>query len=127
MRIYSNDSQKMLNLLVIWSQEPTNLVKFYNLLGVNLQPEQHGNGPLHYAAQLSGNTIFEIYPAASAEKVTQNIRLGFDVDNLATILDEITKIGGTIHQAAKMSDWGYRAVILDPEGRKVELIERPKS
>jgi len=117
----------MLNLLVIWSQVLTDLVKFYNLLGLNLQPEQHGNGPIHYTAQLSGNTIFEIYPTTSAENVTQNIRLGLDVDNLAIVLDKITETDGAIHQPAKMSDWGYRAVVLDPEGRKVELIERSES
>ena len=97
------------------------------LLGLNLQPEQHDTGPMHYTAQLSGNAVFEIYPTTSAENVTQNIRLGFYVDNLAIVLDKIAETGGIIYQPAKMSDWGYRAVVLDPEGRKVELIERSES
>ncbi|OJJ19395.1 hypothetical protein BKI52_21540 [marine bacterium AO1-C] len=117
----------MLNLLVIWSQEITTLVKFYNLLGVQLQQEQHGKGPIHYAAQLSETNVFEIYPATSAEKVTRNIRLGFQVEQLDIVLNTLIEAGFVVHQPAKKSTWGYRAVILDPEGRKIELVEQSMS
>lgn len=117
----------MLNLLVIWSQESEALVEFYAILGIQLLPEQHGKGPQHYAAQGPASTVFEIYPATSDEKVTRNIRLGFEITQLDTVLAQLTAAGFAIHQPAKASAWGYRAVVLDPEGRKVELIERPEA
>ena len=113
----------MLNLLVIKSQDLTKSVAFYTLLGLKFIEEQHGKGPVHFAAQMDGGTVFEIYPANSAEKVTQNIRLGFVVEDLDKTLQSLIAAGFRIAQPAAQSRWGYRAVAIDPEGRKVELTE----
>ena len=57
-----------LNLLVIQSEEHSNTVRFYELLGLHFQEEQHGKGPVHWAAT-SGGLVMEIYPARSSDEV----------------------------------------------------------
>ncbi|MEO0896215.1 MAG: VOC family protein [Bacteroidota bacterium] len=53
------------------------------------------------------------------------MRLGFFVEELDSFLKIIKAKGLTIHQEASSHPWGYSAVLLDPDGRKVELTERP--
>lgn len=111
----------MLNLLVIKVQDMTKLVDFYSLLDLEFIEEQHGKGPVHFAAEMKDGSVFEIYPADTAEKTTQNVRLGFAVKDLDKTLQNLEVAGFRIAQPAAKSRWGYRAVAIDPEGRKVEL------
>ena len=45
-------------------------------------------------------------------------------ENLEVILENLVKADFVVNRPATSSTWGYRAVVLDPEGRKVELIEK---
>jgi hypothetical protein len=51
-----------LNLIVIRSLDAVRLVAFYRMLGISFVEEQHGNGPVHWAADLDG-LVLEVYPA----------------------------------------------------------------
>ena len=53
-----------LNLIVLRSPEPVKSVAFYQLLGIGFEQEQHGTGPVHWAAE-TGSVVLEIYPAQS--------------------------------------------------------------
>lgn len=46
-----------LNLLVIRSSEPARTVGFYELLGLRFCEEQHGKGPVHWAADVDGVVV----------------------------------------------------------------------
>lgn len=66
-----------LNLLVLYVSDLERSRTFYELLGLDLRREQHG-GPVHYAAELDGGTVLELYPTPPGGPVTR-VRLGFDV------------------------------------------------
>jgi predicted enzyme related to lactoylglutathione lyase len=111
-----------LNLIVIRSQEPARTVGFYELLGLNFQEEQHGKGPVHWAAELDGQ-VLEIYPAKTMQDVDSSTRLGFQIRSIEDVINSLRSKGAEIVQSPQTSDWGLRAVIRDPDGRSVELAE----
>jgi catechol 2,3-dioxygenase-like lactoylglutathione lyase family enzyme len=68
----------MLDLLVIYTERLEECRDFYTALGLTLAREQHGTGPVHYAAELDGGLVLEIYPAPH-DRVTGRLRLAFTV------------------------------------------------
>jgi predicted enzyme related to lactoylglutathione lyase len=112
-----------LRLLVVKTRRLEEVRAFYQSLGVALAPEQHGQGPLHYAGQI-GEAIFEVYPQQGDEVTDTSTRLGFAVDDLGRVLESLRAAGTPVISQAKATPWGTRAVVRDPDGRAVELYQR---
>jgi len=111
------------NLIVIRSANMEALAKFYSaLLDVELTKHRHGQGPEHYGCEL-GFFCFEIYPKRSDEDDTTAVRLGFLVDSIRDAFARLGRFEYNVVSSPKESPWGVRAVIDDPEGHRVELIE----
>lgn len=111
-----------LNLLVLRAKQPAKLAGFYSKLGLEFKLEQHGAGPGHYSSE-KGGAVFEIYPMENETASTRNTRIGFVVDSLDPIINSVGAEGAVL-SVPRDSEWGRRAVIVDPEGHKVELLER---
>lgn len=111
------------NLIVVRSLDPARTVAFYELLGIPLQQEQHGSGPVHWAIDLDG-LVLEVYPAKTEKEVDQTTRLGFEVEEIAAILSRLRSFGIKVLSELKPSQWGLRAVVQDPDGRSVELVQQ---
>ena len=109
-----------LNLVVIRAQDPDRLAGFYQTLGLQFQ-KRHGEGPEHFAAEMDGS-VFEIYPQA-AKPATTSVRLGFQVTHLASLFDALINQGATFVKKPSPSPWGERAILRDPEGHTVELMQ----
>lgn len=99
-------------------------VEFYRALGLAFVAEQHGRGPRHWAAQIAG-VVLEIYPLNDGQAADHSTRLGFTVGNLDEKLSALKSAGVTIAAESKSTSWGLRAVVQDPDGRSVELLQRP--
>ncbi|MGQ0479730.1 MAG: VOC family protein [Pseudonocardia sp.] len=52
--------------------------EFYAEVGLPLVREQHGTGPVHFAAELPGGLVLELYPGQPG-RTTERLRLGFTV------------------------------------------------
>lgn len=52
-----------IDLVVIYTNQLEECRAFYAGIGLHLEPEQHGRGPAHYAAVLTGGAVLELYPA----------------------------------------------------------------
>lgn len=112
-----------LNLLVIRATDPSNLARFYSILGLDFVEEKHGSGPPHLSCNL-GSSVFEIYPLGSKSQPTTGTRLGFEVQSLKETLNNLTVSGSSkVLQPPHETEWGLTALVLDPEGHKVELRE----
>ena len=111
-----------MNLIVVRSLEPSRTLAFYKMLGLDFHEEQHGSGPVHWAADLDG-LVLEIYPAKSAEEVNVTTRLGFDVNDAASVLNTLQLSDVKIISDLKQTKWGLRAVVRDADGRSVELVQ----
>lgn len=101
---------------------------FYEQLGLSFTQESHGQGPLHYVATIN-RLVIELYPQNSDDQQGKEnsdpIRIGFTIGFLDNVIQSIQEKGNKIHSMPRQTQWGYRAVIIDPDGRKVELAERP--
>ena len=113
-------NQIALNLIVIRVEDLTRSKKFYEILGINFSYEQHGKGEKHLSAVLSG-IVFEIYPSNNNID-TSGLRLGFRVSSVDKTIEDLEEIAVVIVSPAKNSEWGRRAVVLDPDGHKIELV-----
>ncbi len=110
-----------LNLMVLRCRDLKVSVSFYQRLGLTFIQHRHGKGPEHYSADLNG-AVFELYPLVSEDTSTRGTRIGFrvaSVDNTLAALDDPS----AIHSPAQSSEWGRRAVIIDPDGHRIELNE----
>ncbi len=114
-------SSPTLNLVVLRCRDSEASVSFYQRLGLTFIRHRHGKGPEHYSADLNG-TVFELYPLVSEDTSTRGTRIGFrvtSVDSTLSALDDPS----AIHSPAQSSEWGRRAVIIDPDGHRIELTE----
>lgn len=89
-----------LSLLVLYCTDLDGCRRFYTALGLDFSPEQHGQGPGHWAAVLAGGTVLELYPATAA-RTTGAVRLG-----LVVTVGDLTP---------------GRHLLYDPDGRAVEV------
>lgn len=97
-------------------------IAFYTRLGLRFSRHRHGSGSEHFSAELSG-VVFEIYPAALDAASTVGTRIGFRVPSVNAALAAIADYPASIVSPAKDSEWGRRAVVTDPDGHRIELLE----
>ena len=114
-------SPLQLNLVVLRVADIEISARFYEALGISFTPEQHGKGPRHLSGH-AGRVLLEIYPAVDG-LTTRALRLGFSIPSMDKALANITPAGGSVLSEPKASEWGVRAVVVDPDGHKIELIE----
>lgn len=113
-----------LTLLVLKTPQVDRLRAFYQTVGVEFTEEQHGQGPRHYAGQV-GDVVIELYPLADdGATVDTSTRLGFSVDKLTEVVQALEGIGTHVVKQPSQTAWGLQAVVKDPDGRSVELIQR---
>lgn len=112
-----------LNLLVLKTAQLEQLQAQYSLLGLSFVYHQHGNGPFHYACEQE-DFVLELYPLPQhQEQTAPTIRLGFEVGNLATLLQQLQHSTWEMHTPIQTKPWGKTAVVQDLDGRKIELKE----
>lgn len=117
-------SNVKLALLVLKTRQVDALRTFYSSLGIKLIEEQHGKGPIHFAGPI-GDGVLEIYPLPEDGSVADGTtRLGFSVEGLGEIISELKARNTPIVSEPKVTQWGLRAVVRDPDGRSVELYGR---
>lgn len=113
-----------LRLLVIRTAEPEKLAKFYTILGFTFDYHKHGNSPFHYSATF-GQTVLEIYPLTKSQTgADKNLRLGFGIDNFDNIIDELKENNISFLLEPTQTDFGFMAIIEDPDGRKLEISKK---
>ena len=116
-------SSLSLYLVVLRSADTEKSITFYNRIGLKFKAHQHGAGEPHFASEVKQG-VFEIYPSSKEYPITRGTRIGFTVKSIDAILKEFAGSPSSICMPPKDSKWGRRAVLLDPDGHKVELLEK---
>ncbi|RBL89987.1 VOC family protein [Chitinophaga flava] len=112
-----------LNLLVIKTNQMLEVAAFYTLLGFEFEYHQHGKGPFHYASK--STPLLEIYPLPQqVSQPDKTTRLGFKVRELDKMVEHLEGRGMPVIARPIMTEWGYHAIVQDPDGRKIELTEQ---
>lgn len=72
-----------------------------------------------------GPLVLEIYPLAKGqEEVDKNLRIGFAIDNFQEILLKLKEANIQFFMEPALTEFGYLAVIADPDNRKTELYSK---
>ena len=109
-----------LNLVVLRVADLERSAAFYRTLGLTFTKHAHGSGPEHYASEADG-FVFELYPATAKQPATASARIGFAVVDVDATLAAVA--GSSVVTPAADSPWGRWAVVADPDGHRVELVE----
>ena len=95
---------------------------FYARLGLQFSQHRHGSGAEHFAAELPGG-VFEIYPLSADGRSTLGTRIGFRVPSVDDALAALSDFPDAVVTPARDFEWGRRAVVADPDGHRVELVQ----
>ena len=110
-----------LNLVVIRAASLEASRQFYEALGLSFVVEKHGAGPDHLTASV-GDAVFEIYPRGN-RPASEGVRLGFRTPDVATSVAAVEQLGAVIASPLRDGPWGRRAVVIDPDGHRVEISD----
>lgn len=110
-----------LRLLVIRVTDLERSRSWYERLGFEFSQEQHGDGPVHYAAAEAG-FVFELYPESPSNPVSSGVRLGFCVPDVRAIVDTQRLSESVVLEPERRSE-RFGTVLVDPDGIKVEIHE----
>lgn len=115
--------------LILFSNQLPEVVRFYRAIGLELEPERHEEGPIHYVSELGPThfAVFEGPPGEAPEFRTGGSTFpGFAVDSLEEALSGAKSFGARVVQEPTEYPWGRRALVVDPDGRVIELFQRPE-
>ena len=115
--------------LVLFATDADKTAAFYRAIGVPLEDEDHGEGPIHFAAEI-GPVHFAVYrteiPSAGVTpwRGAGSDFAGFYVDSLDEAVASVTTLGAPLLTEHQIRPWGCRVVAEDPDGRAVEINQR---
>jgi lactoylglutathione lyase len=113
-------------LLVLRTSDTKRLAEFYVLFDLTFEYHKHGNSPYHYSASI-GQTVLEIYPLAKGQtEADKNLRLGFGIDNFDAVIEKLKILKVPFSMEPTQTDFGFMAVVVDPDGRKIELYKKER-
>lgn len=101
-------------IIVIYVSDLEVSREFYDTLGFDLQKEQHGNGPIHYSAQLE-QILIELYPKY---KATSHIRLGLKTSAFTKVMSAIKNKWGLWYLLQESES---AALLFDPDENIIHL------
>ena len=110
-----------LTYIVIKAHDIDSTALFYSNLGLSLQEERHGSGPIHYSFEIAAGVVCEIYPSSDKALRSNGLRLGFSVTDLKATYETLTKAGFTMHRELATTTPSSSFVALDPDGNQVEI------
>jgi len=110
------------NLIVLRSSDIQRAQNFYSKLGIDFIKHRHGSGPEHISAELPG-LVFEVYPQNEETPSSAGTRIGLAVASVEEAIKSLGDYPGSVISPPKDSEWGRRAVIVDPDGHRIELLE----
>ncbi|WHZ13942.1 MAG: hypothetical protein OJF52_000777 [Nitrospira sp.] len=109
---------------VIWtSSRVQEVIAFYRAVGIPLEPDTHDEHDKvpHYETDIGGAhfAVFQARENASGS----GTQIAFAVADLSEVLSAIEKLKAPISTPLEDTPWGKRVVVLDPDGRAVEIYQ----
>jgi dihydropteroate synthase len=117
----AGQAQPVLNYLAIKCVRLEACLAFYSALGFEFEPEVHSQVPLHHVARKGDQTLELHGAAARGEPTGDGTRLGLAVADLPAAVAAAVAAGAVLQRPPQEGPWGLRAVLVDPDGRRVEL------
>jgi predicted enzyme related to lactoylglutathione lyase len=68
--------------------------------------------------------VFELYPHSEDGPSSLGTRVGFSVSSVNDVIKALCDYPTAVFSQPKDSEWGRRAIVADPDGHRIELLER---
>lgn len=109
--------------LMLFARDIGRTVEFYRALGVPLEPVSGGR----FSADVGGIRM-AVANGSAGELVARGgspgtMMPGFAVTSIESAVGGVEATGGTVVRAPEQLDWGHRAILADPDGRTVEVVQ----
>ena len=117
----------VLSSLIINTSDLKKMVEFYRTLGIPLEVKSVSICTEVYRGHLA-DLEFALYGVAELNhRIQPAFQLCFQVDNLEEVIRRIQQLhySMVLLDPTEMPD-GRRAIVLDPDGHSIELLERKK-
>ncbi len=112
--------------IIVTTEHLDEMVHFYqDILGIPLEPEEHGDLERHYGIDL-GTTHFAIHPLANFQELSSgnaSTKIAFEVDSLEPYLDTLREEGYSLENQVYNQGFGPMVSFRDPDGNLIELVE----
>jgi predicted enzyme related to lactoylglutathione lyase len=111
---------------VIMTADLNRLLAFYTgLLGAVQTSRVPDDGPAFYVGLRAGNSeLGLVADAAGAAGAAGRILLSIAVDDVDSLLERVTALGGSVNDQPSNMPWGQRvAHVADPDGNVVNLTQ----
>lgn len=114
--------------IVLFCADAGRTARFYAALGAAFEEERHDAGPVHFAVELD-DVHFALYdaggdPVVAEHRAAGEVFVGFYVPSLDAAVEAITALGHPPVSPHEQMPWGCRVLVVDPDGRTVELNDR---
>jgi hypothetical protein len=117
------------SVLVLYARDVAATRQCYETIGLALREEKHGDGPVHYAGELPGGCILEIYPmraGADAKPCQSAMLILYTADFDAVVAGLKAMELKPRDPEVYLREDGLRATsVRDPDGFLIRLLERP--
>lgn len=113
----------ILTLVVLRCADIDRAMAFYSKLGLEFTKHRHGAGPEHYSAELAG-AVFELNPQSGDGASSLGTRIGFSVTSVDQAIQALADYPAAVISAPKDSEWGRRTIVSDPDGHRIELMQK---
>jgi predicted enzyme related to lactoylglutathione lyase len=112
--------------LVVFTADVDAMIAFYGAIGIPLEGEDHGDRHVHAATDVGGVHV-AVFPAeygtgkAPGRREAGSTFAGWYVDSLDATGAALTALGTPVLSGHEAMAWGCRVVVIDPDGRAVEI------
>ena len=112
-----------IKLIVIRTEDPKRLSEFYSFLGLTFEYHSHGKSRMHYSAKI-GEAILEVYPLMKDQVSSDKcLRIGLAIDDFEERISVLRNSGVIFNLEPRDTEFGLMAVVVDPDGRKLEIYK----
>lgn len=122
---------KSVNAIILKTEKVSEAHEFYAALGLPLGQSDNEEGPKHYTCEIGPIhfAIYELDPWTGPERrnKTHDTMVGFCTENIEALMKTLDAMNVKVIIPVEETEQGFRAVVLDPDGRPVELSQVNKS
>lgn len=120
----SRFNNSRLGLLVVHASDLETSASFYRSLGLGF--ERHAHPPCgDHLASIGDDCVFEIYRLREGQSAIAPMAFGFHVSSVDQAVNDVRATGGTVKREPHSTEWGRSAIVTDPDGHIVLLMEKP--
>lgn len=109
--------------ITVRTRQPANVGQLLRSLGLTLTKQTTAGGAPYFTAECHGLKL-KVFPTADVPSDPKETTLHLAVDSLEGTLAAAAPFQAPILRPVHQSPWGRRAIIADPEGRRIILSDR---